>query len=435
MSSMTLSELRHGPRVGAEADFVSAEGFALMARMADVLTNSGLVPEDYRAEIRDAGRMVKNPAAQANCMMALCAARRLNLDPFSVMHGLRVTDRGPKWTDGLMLTALERSGRFDAPQFELVRETTDDAGETDGAEATAFPHGTDGDEAPDKAQTAALRESAAEEAENTPGRTPGEGTREASREASEEYPDKTPGEKAGKGPEKASEAAGRLCCVMRATEKATGRTLEAGPVSLSGKEEERTGSREKAELALRRRTLMLFCRLYAPDLFPGLPENDEKEDDAEKRARPSASADSRDGAPRARVTLEEIARQAKRSLEAAGTAAAKSSEAGPLAGKTASSKDTERAAPKAAAGDDEAMPTAARAGEHASPQNDAGDDAGDDASPQDETSRDHAAKHENAADAASDGTPTGGKETAMKKTRKEGTAAKAPRNQPEILNA
>ena len=435
MSSMTLSELRHGPRVGAEADFVSAEGFALMARMADVLTNSGLVPEDYRAEIRDAGRMVKNPAAQANCMMALCAARRLNLDPFSVMHGLRVTDRGPKWTDGLMLTALERSGRFDAPQFELVHEASDEAGETDGAEATAFPHGTDGDEAPDKAQTAALRESAAEEAENRPGRTPGGGTREASREDSEESPDKTPGEKAGKGPEKASEAAGRLCCVMRATEKATGRTLEAGPVSLSGKEEERTGSREKAELALRRRALMLFCRLYAPDLFPGLPESDEKGDDAEKRALPRASTDSRDGAPRARVTLEEIARQAKRSLEAAGTAAAKSSEAGPLAGKTASSKDTESAAPKAAAGDDEAMHTAARAGEHASPQNDAGDAAGDDATPKDELPQNHGTRHGTAADAASDGTPTGGKETSMKKTRKEGTAAKAPRKQPEILNA
>lgn len=430
MSSMTLSELRHGPRVGAEADFVSAEGFALMARMADVLANSGLVPEDYRAEIRDAGRMVKNPAAQANCMMALCAARRLNLDPFSVMHGLRVTDRGPKWTDCLMLTALERSGRFDAPQFELVREASDDAGETDGAEATAFPHGTDGDEAPDKAQTAALRESAAEEAENRPGRTPGGGTREASREASED-PDKTPGEKAGKGPEKASEAAGRLCCVMHATEKATGRTLEAGPVSLSWRKEERTGSREKAELALRRRALMLFCRLYAPDLFPGLPENDEEGDDAEKRALPRASADSRDGAPRARVTLEEIARQAKRSLEAAGTAAAKSSEAGPLAGKAASSKDTESAALKAAAGDDEAMPTAVHVGEHASPQNDAGADA----TPKDELPQEHAVRHGTAADTASDGTPTGGKETAMKKTRKEGTAAKAPRKQPEILNA
>ena len=339
MSPMTLSELRHAPRGAAEADFVSAEGFALMARMADVLTSSGLVPEDYRAEVRDAGRMIKNPAAQANCMMALCAARRLDLDPFSVMHGLRVTDRGPKWSDGLMLTALERCGRFAGPQFELARGATDDAGETG--------------------------------------------------------------------------IAGPLCCVMRATEKSTGRTLEAGPVRLSGREDTHAACGEKAELALRRRALLLFCRLYAPDLFPGLPETDEDDgDDAETHALPRTPADSRDGAPRARVTLEEIARQARRSLEAS-----RPSETGPLEGKTASPEHTEAAAPGTThAGE------GARTQSNAAPQSDAGDDA----SPRNKDTRAHAARHGTPTDAASVETPTGGTEATVKKTRKEGTPAKVP---------
>lgn len=363
MTSMTLSELRQAPRPAADANFVHAEGFALMERMAAALAGSDLVPEEYRAEFLNpqTRQIMKNPAAFSNCLMALCAAWRLGLDPFSVMHGLRLTHGRPTWSAGLLLAGLQRCGRFTMPRFELEERTPS--------------------------------------AENGPAEY--EKTADAAR------PD-----------EAATNGRHELCCTVRATEKATGRELTASAMLPRAQGEEpnnEPGEPDQTALALRRRALLRFCRLYAPDLFPELPDDAFGGEDAGERITPRASADHGGNAPRAKVTLEEIARQAKRNRETAESSAAKT-----MHGEAPESQNA--AAPKnALPGTGSTPPGSAAQTSTARSDNDA-----------DETAA-HAGKktpcmaETESANDRDDSRPTNapGGEGSMKKTKKEGAPAKA----------
>lgn len=355
MASMTLSELRQAPRPTADADFVHGEGFALMERMAAALAGSGLVPEEYRAEVREDGRVMKNPAAVSNCMMALCAARRLNLDPFSVMQGLRVTDGGPTWSDGLLLAGLQGCGRFTMPCIGL----TDEAAIAEHAPAARGEQAGRCDRTPDERGENERRDRTSDDrTPETLGCGKGDGSGRNGRRGNDEgdSPDATAGARidaddaqegaplamnggagqdgpvhartadAGRSDKAATDSRHELRCTVRALEKATGRELTA-----SAKLPRREGDTPSGEsgdpvqtmLALRRRALLRFCRLYAPDLFPGLSHHACGGHDAGERSTPRTSADHGGNAPRAKVTLEEIARQAKRSLEAVSSSAEK----------------------------------------------------------------------------------------------------------------
>lgn len=460
MASMTLSELRQSPRPAADADFVNAEGFALMERMAAALAGSGLVPEEYRAEVRDAstGRLMKNPAALSNCLMALCAARRLNLDPFSVMQGLRVTDGGPTWNDGLLLAGLQRCGRFTMPRIELTEEATSAEHAPEEREEQAGRHGREpgerGNDEPDEHGEHGRRDRAnGDRSPEALGHGKGDGSGRNGRCGSDAdgTPDATAGARidaddahadnaqegaplamnggagqdgpvhartadAGRSDKAATDSRHELRCTVRALEKATGRELTAS-AKLPRREGDtpsgESGAPEQTMLALRRRALLRFCRLYAADLFPGL------RDDAcggdEDRPTPRASADRGGNAPRAKVTLEEIARQAKRSREAAQS----------CAGKT-----TLPAGRKAIP----ATPETTRPGEDASPPNDAArnrtmrsehDAAATTTQSGKEKARMTEAKN---AEGGDDGQPTSAPngETPTKKTKKEGAPANVP---------
>lgn len=453
MASMTLSELRQAPRPTADADFVHGEGFALMERMAAALAGSDLVPEEYRAEVREDGRVMKNPAAVSNCMMALCAARRLNLDPFSVMQGLRVTDGGPTWSDGLLLAGLQGCGRFTMPCIGLTDEAAiaEHAPAARGEQAGRCDRTLDergNDEPDERGENERRGRTSDDRSPEALGHGKGDGLDRNGRCGSDEdgRPDATAGARidaddaqegaplamnggagqdgpvhartadAGRSDKAATDSRHELRCTVRALEKATGRELTAS-AKLPRREGDtpsgESGAPEQTMLALRRRALLRFCRLYAADLFPGL------RDDAcggdEDRPAPRASADRGGNAPRAKVTLEEIARQAKRSREAAQS----------CAGKT-----TLPAGRKAIP----ATPEATRPGEDASPPNDAArnrtmrsehDAAATTTQSGKEKARMTEAKN---AEGGDDGQPTSGPngETPTKKTKKEGAPANVP---------
>ena len=378
MTKLTLSELRNVPSSAAEADFIHAEGFALMERMATVLAGSCLVPEEYRAEVTnpETRQIVKNPAALSNCLTAMCAARRLCLDPFTVMQGLRVKNGRTTWSDGLLLAALESSGRFARPEFELSETEEDEKASPLCAVRNETPSGmehcdkaklpaagstrlggraeSDRADVPEhepnckcpadtplsdrtgrpaenvvftKGSDALLRGSRGSrrngeilpnaDAADGPGRNEKGGNIGRNEEKNASVPAATHAEQtAGRGGTSETHAqelgvCGKvtLRCTIRAQEKTTGRILESVVEAIP--EEIATFGHEQHEaaLALRRRALLLFCRLYAPDLFPGLPE-------AEERPLRRSSAETAELAPRARVTLAEIVRQTKRSVNA-----------------------------------------------------------------------------------------------------------------------
>ncbi len=374
MTKLTLSELRNVPRPCSEADFIHAEGFALMERMATVLAGSCLVPEEYRAEVMnpETRQIVKNPAALSNCLMAMCAARRLGLDPFAVMQGLRVRNGRTTWSDGLLLAALERSGRFTRPEFELSEAEADETAvsllavrdetpnEKERCDKATLPaggstqldereesdkgaeHGSDGERPTDASQhdrtgrrlaevarfteppDTLLRENRRNgetlpnaDAADGPGLNKKGGNIGRNEEKNTSVPAAThaeqTAERGGTSETHAQElgACGKvtLRCTIRAQEKTTGRILESVVEAIPEEIATFGQKQHEAALALRRRALLLFCRLYAPDLFPGLPE-------AEEIPLRRSSAETAELAPRARVTLAEIVRQAKRSTNA-----------------------------------------------------------------------------------------------------------------------
>ncbi|WP_295640728.1 hypothetical protein [uncultured Mailhella sp.] len=442
---MTLSELRQAPRPTADADFVHGEGFALMERMAAALAGSGLVPEEYRAEVREDGRVMKNPAAVSNCMMALCAARRLNLDPFSVMQGLRVTDGGPTWSDGLLLAGLQGCGRFTMPCIGL----TDEAAIAEHAPAARGEQAGRCDRTPDeRGENERRGRTSDDRSPEALGHGKGDGSGRNGRRGNDEgdNPDATAGARidadnaqegaplamnggagqdgpvhartadAGRSDKAATDSRHELRCTVRALEKATGRELSVSAMLPRPEGETPTDEpeeREQTALALRRRALLRFCRLYAPDLFPGLSHH--ACDGDEERPAPRASADRGGNAPRAKVTLEEIARQAKRSREAAQSCAGKTTLP---AGRKAIPATPETTCP----------------GEDASPPNDAArnrtmrsehDAAATTTQSGKEKARMTEAKN---AEGGDDGQPTSAPngETPTKKTKKEGAPAKVP---------
>ena len=429
MTQRTLSELRQAPRPAADANFVHAEGFALMERMAAALAGSDLVPEEYRAESTNpqTRQTMKNPAAFSNCLMALCAARRLGLDPFSVMHGLRVTHGRPTWSAGLLLAGLQSCGRFTMPCIELAERTP--AAERGPAERDA-PDGRRkdareerGEENGDREKSERSRDDAdgGPDAADAEAPSTAKGMREdapfAASEGAEQDAARDKTADAARPDKTATGGRHELCCTVRATEKATGRELTASAMLLRAQGEEpnnEPGESDQTALALRLRALLRFCRLYAPDLFPGLPDDAFGGEDAGEHPTPRASADHVGNAPRAKVTLEEIARQAKRSRETAESSAAKA--ASPEA------PEARNATPKSESPGEDAMPQGSAAQiSSARSDNDA-----------DKTAA-HAGKktpcmaETKSGNDRDDGRPTSapGDETTMKKTKKEGATAKA----------
>ena len=100
------------PKLGDDATemgFYSGASFALLQRVARVLSESTLVPERYRGNL-------------SNCMIALNMSSRLRADPLMVMQNLYVVHGSPGWSAQFLIATLNQSGNFTKLRYEWKGE-------------------------------------------------------------------------------------------------------------------------------------------------------------------------------------------------------------------------------------------------------------------------------------------------------------------------
>ena len=105
--------------------FGNLQGFELMQRAANVLTNSTLVPTAYRnqKEIKSFGKVTgyeENKPGLANCIVALNMAQRMQADPLMVMQNLHIIEGRPSWSSQFIIAAINSCGRYSPLRFELT---------------------------------------------------------------------------------------------------------------------------------------------------------------------------------------------------------------------------------------------------------------------------------------------------------------------------
>ena len=93
--------------MGVTAGFQSAEGFALLQRMANMFVGSTLVPEQFRGQNN-----------YGNCVIALNMAQRLGADPLMVMQNLYVVYGTPSWSSKFMIAMFNQCGRYESIHYE-----------------------------------------------------------------------------------------------------------------------------------------------------------------------------------------------------------------------------------------------------------------------------------------------------------------------------
>ena len=97
--------------MGVTAGFQSAEGFALLQRMANMFVGSTLVPEQFRGQNNF-----------GNCVIALNMAQRLGADPLMVMQNLYVVYGTPSWSSKFMIAMFNQCGRYESIHYEETGE-------------------------------------------------------------------------------------------------------------------------------------------------------------------------------------------------------------------------------------------------------------------------------------------------------------------------
>lgn len=93
--------------MGVTAGFQSADGFALLQRMANMFVSSTLVPEQFRGQNNF-----------GNCVIALNMAQRLGADPLMVMQNLYVVYGTPSWSSKFMIAMFNQCGRYESIRYE-----------------------------------------------------------------------------------------------------------------------------------------------------------------------------------------------------------------------------------------------------------------------------------------------------------------------------
>lgn len=233
--STTLTELKTSavakPIVAEPMSFLTSGGFDQLLRVANMLCSSSLVPVAYRKvkEIKEYGQVTgweDNPAALANCAVALNMAHRMNADPLLIMQNLHIIEGRPSWSSPFIIASINSCGRYNSLDYELS--------------------------------------------------APGEPT-EVEYTATEWINKK-------KTEVKKTVIVRHQTCVAYTTEKSTGKRLESPLISIQIAIDEgwltKKGSKWQTmpELMLRYRCASFFGRLYAPELLMGLQSTEELED-------------------------------------------------------------------------------------------------------------------------------------------------------------
>lgn len=217
--------------------FLTSGGFDQLLRVANMLSSSTMVPVAYRKikEIKEFGQVTgweDNPAALANCAVALNMAQRMNADPLMIMQNLHIIEGRPSWSTPFIIASINNCGRYNSLDYELSK-----AGDPVVVEYTVTEW--------KKAQGATKK-------------TPHEITKQIT--------------------------VRHQTCKAHTTEKSTGKRLESPLISIQMAIDEgwltKKGSKWQTmpELMLRYRCASFFGRLYAPELLMGLPSAEEAED-------------------------------------------------------------------------------------------------------------------------------------------------------------
>lgn len=224
-----VRNLNGNTRIG----FSDSQGFELMYRVATMISRSELVPDIFRETIEvkkgaNKGTLVKNPSGIPNAMLALNVATQLDMDVLMVMGNMMVIEGRLSWSSQFVIAAVNRSKKFTAIRFDVVRDKDATEYEYVGKEWDAQQN----------------RYSNVKRKVKLINRT----------------------------------------CIAWAIEKETGERVESPEVSLEMAVLEgwygKNGSKWKTmpDVMLRYRAASFFGKLYAPDMLMGMPSEDELED-------------------------------------------------------------------------------------------------------------------------------------------------------------
>lgn len=100
---------------GSISAFASSENYEAAKKMAVALSNSTIVPENYRGE--------KNVA---NCLIALELASRTGASVMMVMQNMYVIQGKPSWSSVFLISSVNASGRFSPIRYEIEGEEAQD---------------------------------------------------------------------------------------------------------------------------------------------------------------------------------------------------------------------------------------------------------------------------------------------------------------------
>lgn len=89
--------------------FSSGASFNLTYRIAQVFSQSSLVPKNYQGQ-------------PGNCMIAIHMANRLGADPLMVMQNLYIVYGSPVWSAQFLIATFNMSGRFSSIRYRWAGE-------------------------------------------------------------------------------------------------------------------------------------------------------------------------------------------------------------------------------------------------------------------------------------------------------------------------
>lgn len=217
----------------------TAGGFELTMRIANMLSNSTMVPEQYRKmkadksaqKINDEYPLIENPNGLPNCIIAINMANRMGADPLMIMQNLYIVEGRPAWSSQFIIAAINSCGLYSPLRFDIV-----DLGEMEATYQTKkWVNGQNG------------------------------------QRGSYQYTDNKIKIK-------------NISCVAWAIEKGTGERLESSPITMELAVKEgwyqKNGSKWQTmpEQMLRYRAAAFFGRIYAPQLLMGIKSADEELD-------------------------------------------------------------------------------------------------------------------------------------------------------------
>lgn len=108
--------------------FASPKNFDDAVRMATFLSNSSMIPDQYRSQYQDSNnKWVENPDAAGNCLVAIDMAARLRVSPLVIMQNVDMVRGRPGLRGTFTASLINACGLFTRLDYEWRGERrTDD---------------------------------------------------------------------------------------------------------------------------------------------------------------------------------------------------------------------------------------------------------------------------------------------------------------------